>query len=781
MKHALRKYISPCGSALFMVVSTMAALIVLVTAMYMSVLSSRQVQYATFDQEQAYVTSSSIGDMVYTYICENTSSSLATAVSKMNKGESVSTNGNDFKSFGGTTKDDDERLGAFDVTITYIYDEGDESVYDIAVTVENNGVFETTHDFMIIDGEEPKMRRIDNFFTATGYLPTDIWLQKAFADSTMYFDNEYVKFTKHTMGGSVDQSMYYDFDITALGTLEIDIANNIPSDKMPDSPLTWAIGKNFYVPYNNMNQNWKVIDLAGTSTQPGRIIVGGDMEFGNEGGGEIAANTEIYVFGDLYLSINNNGLRGAGKVYVKGNIYDTSSRSANTSMIYSTTGKYYYKDQEPVSLDPWGTDSNGESLEKVISEILDQKMNPSVWPRWNVTDSTNELDVHFSSNGVAFIEEDGVIKSYTAEDTNRDRFLIIDTGMDETQVRTITLSPNYTNSKGKEAFKWNPWSDANGQTFILTVGKGSLVINIPEGVVYQDCSRELFGNISWYTLLGGKVSYSSENGYVFTPGSVTDAIQNYMDNQYKLGLTLEPDDLTLKNGSTRCNGDTTKEQNIADGACEYVVKEVKLSNNSSDTRKYYTCTKHGGWYDFDDEDCTICQEIDDYYAGKCDSLCVGRINEDSFDDFYATPDGVIAMNSLSAFYNNYSNSTNNYSGKVDDYIYPNVNIFLVSNSENAHINLGKSEFQGDNVYRSAFFGYIYAPYMTFAIDGGAGDKGPLRSMGGLVVSDIILASGSGYLFAQPDVSIPGLVGKDWRKDLLQSQSDKSWRISHGGT
>ena len=60
MKHALRKYLSPCGSALFMVVSTMAALTVLVTAMYMSVLSSRQVQYATFDREQAYVTSTSL-------------------------------------------------------------------------------------------------------------------------------------------------------------------------------------------------------------------------------------------------------------------------------------------------------------------------------------------------------------------------------------------------------------------------------------------------------------------------------------------------------------------------------------------------------------------------------------------------------------------------------------------------------------------------------------------------------------------------------------------------
>ena len=98
MKHALRKYLSPCGSALFMVVSTMAALTVLVTAMYMSVLSSRQVQYATFDQEQAYVTSTSVADIFTAYISDskNASTTIMKKISTMKAGQTITTNGNDF-------------------------------------------------------------------------------------------------------------------------------------------------------------------------------------------------------------------------------------------------------------------------------------------------------------------------------------------------------------------------------------------------------------------------------------------------------------------------------------------------------------------------------------------------------------------------------------------------------------------------------------------------------------------------------------------------------------
>ena len=109
MKHALRKYLAPCGSALFMVVSTMAALVVLVTAMYMSVVSSGKVQYATFNQEQAYISSTSIGDIIASAIPKN--KALNAKLSTLKVGEKYSTDGNGFAAFGGTNEESD--VGAY--------------------------------------------------------------------------------------------------------------------------------------------------------------------------------------------------------------------------------------------------------------------------------------------------------------------------------------------------------------------------------------------------------------------------------------------------------------------------------------------------------------------------------------------------------------------------------------------------------------------------------------------------------------------------------------------
>lgn len=795
MKHALRKYISPCGSALFMVVSTMAALIVLVTAMYMSVVSSRKVQYATFDQEQAYVTSTSISDMVYSYIVSGESPALTNAVSGLSVGESISTNGNNFKSFGGSIKDDEYILGAYDVSITYIYDSSEGSVYDIAVTVENNGVYETTHDFLIRTGEDPKMRRINNFFTSTGYLPTDIWLKKAAADSTMYFDNEFVKFTKHNLGVSVSEDMYYNFDITALGSVEFGIANNVPADCKPGRPLTWVIGNDMTIPYSNDTQNWSNLDFFGTPTNHGKLIVGGNLEIYGNNGRNIPAYTDIYVMGDLKIGFQNGDINSLGNIYVGGTIYDTSNMSDKMTSdtlkhMYSNGLGYIYKENEPIKLSSWDATE--------ATALYNQKMNPSVWPKWKVSASANVKDFYFnnSNNYVEYIDSDCTIGKYKAEQTSNSRAIVIYTGNKETDVRTITLAPNYPN--GDPVFSWNPWGGVNGTTMVLTVGKGSLVINVPDDVVYQDCSNELFGNIAWYTLLGGKVdeyngklvigdAIYDENGNfkeIEYPNNVLNSVKAYMLNEYKEGYVYQAGDIKLKDGSTRCNGSLStdpavnKQLNIANGACEYIVKTAKI-NGEGDERKYYTCKTHGGWYDFDDKECTTCAEIDDYYAGECDSLCIGRINTKAFDDFYKTDKGKKAKEYLTKFYGKYSKTAGD---DVADYLYPNVNIFLVSSSENAQINLGKSDYTSDNI-QSAYFGYIYAPYMTFSVDGGAGDRNntnwPMRSMGGLVVSDIIMGSGTGFLFAQPDVSIPGLVGKNWRDDVLNSYADKTWR--HGGT
>ena len=199
MKHALRKYLSPCGSALFMVVSTMAALTVLVTAMYMSVLSSRQVQYATFDQEQAYVTSTSVADIFTAYISDskNASTSIMKKISTMKAGQTITTNGNDFAAFGGTKED--SAIGAYTVDIKRLNNETisgvDWNVYDIAVTVQKNGIAETTHSLVRSkNGEPTQMEPIDRFFTSTGYLPNDVWISSITSDSTVYCDNEYTVF-----------------------------------------------------------------------------------------------------------------------------------------------------------------------------------------------------------------------------------------------------------------------------------------------------------------------------------------------------------------------------------------------------------------------------------------------------------------------------------------------------------------------------------------------------------------------------------------------------------
>ena len=64
MRHTLRKYLSNRGSALFMVLSTMTALLISCTAMYFSVVSSRSTQYAVFYQQQSYQSATSLADAV---------------------------------------------------------------------------------------------------------------------------------------------------------------------------------------------------------------------------------------------------------------------------------------------------------------------------------------------------------------------------------------------------------------------------------------------------------------------------------------------------------------------------------------------------------------------------------------------------------------------------------------------------------------------------------------------------------------------------------------------
>ncbi len=104
MKHALRKYLNNRGSALFMVLSLMTALMVLVMAMYFSVVSSREVQYKVFYTEQSYRSAISLSDALISGLNDNKwtstgSKTMTAAIDALAVGESMSTIGKNFAAF----------------------------------------------------------------------------------------------------------------------------------------------------------------------------------------------------------------------------------------------------------------------------------------------------------------------------------------------------------------------------------------------------------------------------------------------------------------------------------------------------------------------------------------------------------------------------------------------------------------------------------------------------------------------------------------------------------
>ncbi len=157
--HTLRKYLSSRGSALFMVLSTMTALMIAAMAMYFSVISSRQVQYAVFNEEQSYQSSVSVADAVIAGLNNSKLKDLSSEILKLTVGASMSTNGNGFESFTGSGKQDTPDLGAYDLGVTRLADEGGYQIYDFAVTSSVNGVQDTTHTMVRMKKNTKTIRR----------------------------------------------------------------------------------------------------------------------------------------------------------------------------------------------------------------------------------------------------------------------------------------------------------------------------------------------------------------------------------------------------------------------------------------------------------------------------------------------------------------------------------------------------------------------------------------------------------------------------------------------
>ena len=194
MVHSLRKYLTNRGSALFMVLSTMTALMITCMAMYFAVVSSRSAGFAVFNQQQSYQSALSIAEMTVGSLGDILTNS-GVSIESVPVGETIlTTDGNGFKALNpASSGEDDDYLGAYDVTMTRLADETIDKekffTVDIAVTTSVSGVKEVYHQVVNIIQEDGTPNQKGKIFSSTGYVPNDSFVSKGRFYSDVYISN----------------------------------------------------------------------------------------------------------------------------------------------------------------------------------------------------------------------------------------------------------------------------------------------------------------------------------------------------------------------------------------------------------------------------------------------------------------------------------------------------------------------------------------------------------------------------------------------------------------
>lgn len=917
MTHTLRKYLSSRGSALFMVLSTMTALMIAAMAMYFSVISSRQVQYAVFYEEQSYQSAVSITDAIIAGLNNGKLGDLQSAVLALTPGDATtstfSTNGNNFKTFSESgTKDDDDQMGAYDINVTRLADSDGCWVYDFGVTCSVNGVQETTHTMVRMKKSDTDPPPASNLFTATGYTPNTNYMDRGtyYADVDIDAQNVIISTKANadkTETGDVYSGPVFKGGLTCAGTAEIYGIGNPGS--VP--PREWTFGGDLIL-HGGAAQ---ALNMYGTAEKPGVIFVGGDLYAETETRSLVIQENDImYVQGDVHarqIVVN-------GKLFVGGNIYvdqkkinDPSSDNyhpewqgnaiqkwagSNKSVIVTQNKDSNIREKDGTIITDfarWQDVKNGEILHKTwgetadldvpykstdaVSDAITSNIGSISYPIWTVDWAkdtkikgvTHEKVVYntagdsnvdhvtyegetikksavFTSEELiwtpshnACIIDDIVDAAYDKNniykkdgshpgETEASNFpgsfgtytIIVDTGDSVENVFYLGLSANRTESLDSsttlDMFAWSPSNNYdysnewNYRTNVIVRGRGSLVMSLPEGVVYQSSTGDFIGHENWFYLLGGTVT---QDGDMLKYSYITSSIESTIINNQFIHVKCD--------GATKCDVDGTL--------------KTYTDFNGKEAQGYY-CKTH---------ECYVKEK--DPVDGKCG--CENHVGRKEIDAY-------LAKNSFK-YHDKHYPKTNaeiatdtEYGLNVDkngDFIYPTVNVWLVSKDNNADIRLtstlGKilkydatppsdttttvtdadgtetttkvhttiSEKGGKRiitvtttvtikyvdgtsttttttetfedrkigfVQSNTFMGYVYAPYMSFAADAGSGGgAGGTRVVGGLIVSDVKVNDWNSYIFCIPEKTYAEIGSlSTLSEDNPGKQGDVSWRV-----
>lgn len=797
MKHTLRKYLSSRGSALFMVLSTMTALLIVVMAMYFSVVSSRSVQYAVFNQEQSYQSSVSVADAVIAGLNDGKLDKLSGEFFKLKVGETKSTNGNGFASLTGTgTKDDDVNIGAYDVTVTRLNDEGEFYVYDFIVTAMVNGVSETTHTLVRLSAGKPAPTPTGKTFTATGYLPNENWVGLGNYYDEVHIDSEYC------VVGLEGAAIFGDY--TAAGSVEINSTTQTSNDGLyniaTNEPKHWSIGNNLKLSTEAASTNINDWLNHGTSTEHTTLVIGGDLHIKDNCSFPIPQYVDVYVLGDCYLGTMDDvmgNLFVGGRLYASGNLYGTGKaiRQGKNGYIYLSSSD----DMDAYEKDPYGasnshivdwatTVSDDNELlytkDKVVDN-LNTAIGSNSYPKWTPeVDDTKRVDIAFNSSwqdqtdpftGAIIPRETYVAapSELVYSDSNKscmigniynvaafgdqgltgnNYYIIIDTGDDPKNVFTIRLlanthleadddstvhiSADYQTAEYPKSASGH--EDKEHKSFTWRPYKGELCdpadTSVNTFVLIKGRGTVIFDIPENVTYQSTGRDFVGHMNWLALLSAGTDGKGHPYINDYQ-GMPTKVDKMVHKS----CTGSN---------ACDY---EEYYEDGKKVEGKYY-CKTHECVVESSEE--SVAALVASFEDGVC--LCHNRVGRKEIANLYS-------IDSMTGDFVNRD--------KSDKFIYPTTNVWFVSCNENAEIRMSTTK-DGTSFQYNPTFGFVYAPYMTFTAKG-AGNEGGLRLAGGLIVSDLLLNDRYAYVYISPEMNYADLLGKD--AVPLLPQGNRSWR------
>ena len=751
-----------------MVLSTMTALMITCMAMYFAVLSSASAQISVFNQQQSYQSARSISDIIFRGLENGTlsagSNKLVDKMMEMEVGDSFNTDGNGFASLNpSASTDDDDYIGAYDVKITRLNDQlidGESNMtFDISVASSVNGVREAVHTMLHIrpaqNGENPS--GTGQVFAATGYIDQDTYVDGGIFLTDMFIDTEFTIANAYP-----GMSNTFTGNLSTGGSLQLNSWLHTDSNKAS----TWFIRNQLLKPASN-NQSFSFANGS-------QIFVGGDWNISDNGG---FSNVDIYINGDFYLRNNNYS---NCRIFVNGNIHVIGNRGLSVCPIYCNGQVIDEGGSMSGSIKgTWSANNNlpGDALSHHDAmKKLDDATKTTIYYKWEVNDKypyvrtkdangnwvtsktekdptyVKELDetrgtdvhktIHWSQDyqypiptvTLTYSEnERGCIIDDTTLNKGNTAFnaltLIIDTGDDPDNVYTIRVKANRDlDSDGKnETFSWAPENASNSALFkILVKGRGSVVIDVPEGVTYQDADRFKTMHYNWWVLAGGKTrEVYGETAYEGSNGSdmkVLDTLSQFIHSN--CGSSGDKCTYTEKDSTEECP------------KCHKKYREK-------------TCEWHERTY-------TYCPDCD------AEATCSNRVDSKAIDAYLAQhPDIKSRMEKDSK-------------GKI---IYPTTNLFIVSVAESADIRFSMRA-DGTPIIENTFFGFIYAPYMTFKGYGNNQGGGQIRFCGGATVSDFIFQDSMSLVTCWPEKMPTDLMSVSNKQEMLTGAA-KPWKISLG--